>query len=120
MFQIILFVVLSAVILYVSRATLRAPRSHGFQRFFAWEFMAALFSGATVGFDVIFSVESAFSMLAVLVCFTGWLLVISQMATPKTINMEAAIDNGLHGIKRFSFVSMRCCKRWVSSFKFPC
>ena len=44
MFQIILFVVLSAVILYVSRASLRAPRSHGFQRFFAWEFMAALFA----------------------------------------------------------------------------
>jgi protein-S-isoprenylcysteine O-methyltransferase Ste14 len=36
------FVVLSVPIIYVSRASLRAPGSHGFYRFFAWELILAL------------------------------------------------------------------------------
>lgn len=43
MFKLAAFLVLSVGILYVSRASLRAPGSHGFYRFFAWEFIAALF-----------------------------------------------------------------------------
>jgi protein-S-isoprenylcysteine O-methyltransferase Ste14 len=43
MFKLVAFVVLSAGIIYLSRASLRAPRSHGFYRFFAWEFIVALF-----------------------------------------------------------------------------
>jgi protein-S-isoprenylcysteine O-methyltransferase Ste14 len=41
-FKLIIFVVASAGIAYVSRASLRALRSHGFYRFFAWEFILAL------------------------------------------------------------------------------
>lgn len=43
MFKFIAFVVLSVGLIYISRHSLRAPRSHGFYRFFAWEFIAALF-----------------------------------------------------------------------------
>ena len=43
MFKLIAFAVISAGLVYISRASLRAPRSHGFYRFFAWEFIAALF-----------------------------------------------------------------------------
>jgi protein-S-isoprenylcysteine O-methyltransferase Ste14 len=43
MLQLIGFVVGSAGIVYVSRASLRAPRSHGFYRFVAWELILALF-----------------------------------------------------------------------------
>ncbi|HBY93508.1 MAG TPA: isoprenylcysteine carboxyl methyltransferase [Chloroflexi bacterium] len=43
MFKLGAFVVLSAGLIYTSRASLRAPRSHGFYRFFAWEFIVALF-----------------------------------------------------------------------------
>ena len=43
MWKIIAFVVLSLVLVYISRGSLRAPRSHGFYRFFAWEFILALF-----------------------------------------------------------------------------
>jgi protein-S-isoprenylcysteine O-methyltransferase Ste14 len=43
MFRLIGFIVLSAVIIFISRASLRVPRSHGFFRFFAWECIAALF-----------------------------------------------------------------------------
>jgi protein-S-isoprenylcysteine O-methyltransferase Ste14 len=42
MLQLILFIAGSAVITYVSRASLWAPRSHGFYRFFAWETILAL------------------------------------------------------------------------------
>jgi len=40
--MLLIFVVGSAVIVYVSRASLLAPRSHGFYRFFAWETILAL------------------------------------------------------------------------------
>jgi protein-S-isoprenylcysteine O-methyltransferase Ste14 len=42
MFMLLAFVVGSVIIVYVSRASLRAPRSHGFYRFFAWETILAL------------------------------------------------------------------------------
>ena len=40
--QAFLFLIGSAIIVYVSRASLRDPRSHGFYRFFAWEFILGL------------------------------------------------------------------------------
>jgi protein-S-isoprenylcysteine O-methyltransferase Ste14 len=39
----IVFAILSAALAYVSRASLKVPRSHGFYRFFAWECILALF-----------------------------------------------------------------------------
>jgi hypothetical protein len=42
MFMLFAFILGSAVIIYVSRASLLAPRSHGFCRFFAWETILAL------------------------------------------------------------------------------
>jgi len=42
MLKLIIFFVASAGIGYVSRASLRVPRSHGFYRFFAWEFIMIL------------------------------------------------------------------------------
>ena len=43
MLKLIIFGVVSMVLAYVSRDCLRAPRSHGFYRFFAWEFILGLF-----------------------------------------------------------------------------
>ena len=39
----IVFIVASAGIAWISRASLQHPRSHGFYRFFAWEFLIILF-----------------------------------------------------------------------------
>jgi len=33
----------SVILIYISRISLRAPRSHGFYRFFAWEYILGLF-----------------------------------------------------------------------------
>jgi hypothetical protein len=42
MFMLLVFILGSGVIIYVSRASLLAPHSHGFYRFFAWETILAL------------------------------------------------------------------------------
>jgi protein-S-isoprenylcysteine O-methyltransferase Ste14 len=43
MWNAIAFVLLSSILIYISRKPLHSPRSHGFYRFFAWEFILALF-----------------------------------------------------------------------------
>jgi protein-S-isoprenylcysteine O-methyltransferase Ste14 len=43
MLKLAAFAGLSAALVYISRTSLRAPRSHGFYRFFAWEVIVALF-----------------------------------------------------------------------------
>jgi len=43
LWKIIAFGIASLVLVYISRASLRDPRSHGFHRFFAWEAIIALF-----------------------------------------------------------------------------
>jgi protein-S-isoprenylcysteine O-methyltransferase Ste14 len=43
MLKLLAFVLLSTGLVYISRTSLRAPGSHGFYRFFAWEFILALF-----------------------------------------------------------------------------
>jgi protein-S-isoprenylcysteine O-methyltransferase Ste14 len=41
--KLAIFVIASGLLAYVSRASLRMPRSHGFYRFLAWECILALF-----------------------------------------------------------------------------
>lgn len=43
MWKLITFVIATALLAYISRASLRQPVSHGFYRFFAWESILALF-----------------------------------------------------------------------------
>lgn len=43
MFKPVTFAVISTILVYISRASLRAPRSHGFYRLIAWECILALF-----------------------------------------------------------------------------
>ena len=43
MWNWIVFSFLTLLLIYISRASLHSPRSHGFYRFFAWEFILALF-----------------------------------------------------------------------------
>jgi Isoprenylcysteine carboxyl methyltransferase (ICMT) family. len=42
MLQLVTLIAGTAVLAFVSRASLRVPRSHGFYRFFAWELMLVL------------------------------------------------------------------------------
>jgi protein-S-isoprenylcysteine O-methyltransferase Ste14 len=40
--KVVLFVVISAILIYFSRSSLRNPQSHGFYRFLAWEGLIAV------------------------------------------------------------------------------
>jgi protein-S-isoprenylcysteine O-methyltransferase Ste14 len=69
MFKLLAFLLLSAGLIYISRASLRAPRSHGFYRFFAWEFIVALFLlNIDVWFQAPFSWHQLISWFLLLVC----------------------------------------------------
>jgi protein-S-isoprenylcysteine O-methyltransferase Ste14 len=43
MWRSITFVALTLVLIYISHKSLRSPQSHGFYRFFAWEYILGLF-----------------------------------------------------------------------------
>jgi hypothetical protein len=43
MWKFLTFVIATGVLVYISRASLRQPHSHGFYRFFAWECILVLF-----------------------------------------------------------------------------
>jgi len=58
MFRPIVFIVLSAAWVYVSRASLRAPRFHGFYRFFAVEFILILILLNFANFEQWFAMRS--------------------------------------------------------------
>jgi protein-S-isoprenylcysteine O-methyltransferase Ste14 len=69
MLKLFIFVVASAGLIYISRASLRAPRSHGFYRFFAWECIAALFLlNIDAWFQVPFSWHQLISWFLLSVC----------------------------------------------------
>lgn len=42
MWKVIVFILCTLLLIYISRASLRSPRSYGFYRFFAWECMLTL------------------------------------------------------------------------------
>lgn len=67
MLRLIIFIVASAGIVYVSRASLRVPRSHGFYRFFAWEFIIVL---------ILLNLERWFSNPFSICQVISWLLLI--------------------------------------------
>ena len=53
--RVIFVTILTAALAYVSRASLKVPRSHGFYRFFAWECILGLFFLNFVSFQQWFS-----------------------------------------------------------------
>ncbi len=65
-----LFIGMSVGLVYLSRACLRAPRTHGFYRFFAWELILAL---VLVNVDVWF--RDPFSTRQII----SWLLLIASL-----------------------------------------
>ena len=63
------FAALSVPIIYVSRAALRAPGSHGFYRFFAWELILALvLLNLPVWFHDPFTWHQVISWVLLIVC----------------------------------------------------
>jgi len=70
MFKVIIFAVVTAGIVFVSRASLRNPRSHGFFRFFAFESILAL---------VLLNLEQWFTNPSSALQIVSWLLLLSSV-----------------------------------------
>jgi protein-S-isoprenylcysteine O-methyltransferase Ste14 len=90
MVKVFIFVVLSAALAYVSRASLRAPRSHGFYRFFAWEFILAL---AFVNIERWFRDPLSIHQLA------SWFLLVATFF-PGVPGIHLLVTRGKPGIQR--------------------
>ncbi len=91
MLKLSIFVAFSAGLIYVSRASLKAPRSHGFYRFFAWEFILGLFLLNFENFEQWFrdplsirQFVSWFLLLASLVPFSLGLYQLRTLGRPDT------------------------------------
>lgn len=89
-FKLIVFVVVSACIIYVSRGSLRAPDSHGFHRFFAWEIIAALF---------LLNVDSWFRNPLVWYQLISWFLLIG-CCIPLIFGVRSLVSQGKPAEKR--------------------
>jgi protein-S-isoprenylcysteine O-methyltransferase Ste14 len=84
MIELIAFVVLSIPIVYISRASLDHPRSHGFYRFFAWEYILGL---AVLNYDVWF--RDPFSWHQVI----SWVLLIAA-CVPLYFGVRMLVSRG--------------------------
>ena len=82
MFKLVAFVVLSAGLIYISRVSLRSPRSHGFYRFFAWEFIIALILlNLDIWFHDPFSWHQCISWFLLIVSFVPFAFGVHSLTT---------------------------------------
>jgi len=90
MAQWLAFVTLSGVLIYISRASLRVPGSHGFYRFFAWECILALFI-----LNVLLWFESPLAWYQVI----SWILLIGSLV-PLLFGVRTLARRGQPAAKR--------------------
>ena len=84
------FIFVSGILIYISRAALHTPRSHGFYRFFAWEFILALFL-----FNVNFWFQNPFVWYQLI----AWTLLFASLV-PLAFGVGALKSRGLPTAKR--------------------
>jgi protein-S-isoprenylcysteine O-methyltransferase Ste14 len=82
--KLIAFVILSICLIYISWGSLRSPRSHGFYRFFAWEFILALF---------LLNVDSWFRDIFAWHQLISWFLLIVSII-PLVFGVRSLTDQG--------------------------
>lgn len=133
MLEGIIFVVITAAAIYVSRASLRAPGSHGFYRFFVWECLLILFLlNMRVWWDAPFSAHQSISWLLLLVSL---LLVFPSLyqlrrqgkadpdrADPALLTMEKTsvlVTTGVYRYIRHPLYSSLLFLGWGIFFKAP-
>ena len=103
MFKSFAFLVVSAGLIYISRASLRAPRSHGFYRFFAWEFIVALFLlNVDVWFQTPFAWHQLVSWFLLLVCLVPLILGIRALTSRGKPVARREAEPQLHAFEKTS------------------
>ncbi|OHB79866.1 MAG: hypothetical protein A2V98_23335 [Planctomycetes bacterium RBG_16_64_12] len=104
MLRVILFVCLSAVLGYVSRASLKVPDSHGFYRFFAWECILGLFFLNFISFQQWFgdpfSVRQLISWFLLIACIVPAAHGVYLLRTQGKPDVRRSHDAPLVGIEQ--------------------
>ena len=88
--KLLAFAAATAALIYISRLSLGAPRSHGFYRFFAWELIAALF---LLNLDAWFKTPFAWYQLI------SWLLLVASLV-PLILGVRALVSQGKPAAQR--------------------
>jgi protein-S-isoprenylcysteine O-methyltransferase Ste14 len=96
MWKIASFLFTTMIIVYISRASLRSPQSHGFYRFFAWECILALF---LLNVDFWFYQPLAWYQL------TAWTLLFASLI-PLALGVNALRSRGKPTANRMSDPSL--------------
>jgi protein-S-isoprenylcysteine O-methyltransferase Ste14 len=128
------FILLSLPIVYISRTSLRNPRSHGFYRFFAWECILGLFllnverwfQNAAAPYQLI----SWFLLFICIVPVVWGTLLLKQRGQPNTVragdpNLLAfekttqLVTSGIYAYIRHPLYSSLLLLTWGIFFKFP-
>jgi len=84
-FELAVFVVASLGLIYISRRSLLRPRSHGFFRFFAWEFILAL---------ILLKLDAWFLAPASPHQVVSWVLLLASLV-PLVLGVRALASHGL-------------------------
>jgi protein-S-isoprenylcysteine O-methyltransferase Ste14 len=134
MFKVIAFVILSIGLVYVSRSSLRAPRSHGFYRFFVWEFIVAL---VLLNIDVWFRAPGSWHQLIswflLIVCIVPLIFGVRSLkaqgkpvkqraAEPQLLSFEKTstlVTTGIYRYIRHPLYSSLLLLAWGIFFKAP-
>jgi protein-S-isoprenylcysteine O-methyltransferase Ste14 len=130
----IVFVVATLILVYISRASLLKPRSHGFYRFFAWECTIGLF---------LLNVDIWFKDAAALHQIVSWILLIAciiplvwgtillkgrgkpaevREGDPSLLGFEKTtqlVTSGIYGYIRHPLYSSLLLLAWGIFFKLP-
>lgn len=84
MIRLLAFILISSFFIYISRKMLTRPNSHGFYRFFAWEFILAI-----ILLNIPYWIKSPFSsiyeVISILLCLTSIFLVVHGVRLLKII-----------------------------------
>ncbi len=132
--KLIAFVVLSAVFVYISRASLFKPRSHGFYRFFAWEAILALFLlNVEAWFRDPFSWNQLIAWFLLIVCLIPLIFGVRSLVArgkpvrqreghPELLAFEktsALVTDGIYRYIRHPLYSSLLFLTWGAFFKLP-
>jgi protein-S-isoprenylcysteine O-methyltransferase Ste14 len=134
MFKLIVFAAVSVFLVYISWGSLRAPRSHGFYRFFVWEFIVALFLlNMNAWFRNPFSWHQLISWFLLIVCIIPLAFGIRSLtgqgrpakerkAEPQLLAFEkttTVVNTGIYKYIRHPLYSSLLLLAWGIFFKVP-
>jgi protein-S-isoprenylcysteine O-methyltransferase Ste14 len=123
--EVLIFIIISIAIVWISLASLRRPGSHGFYRFFAWEVILGLFVLNLRGwFTNPFSWYQILSWMLLVVCLIPLIsgVILLRTIGKPTDELEATthlVTKGIYGFIRHPLYASLLYLTWGIFFKSP-